>query len=617
MHIVSSSVQVVGSDQKVTYEVTFLGNPGDLPVERMVFLEMTSGSGVTENERKTLNVRIIQAGRLQVGTITLQPSTAWVAASDTQSTFYATYSFSGLAYQIQNPSGYRCTVTTMGSRSLDNGDQVYQYRVTFPTNSSTDTPISRSVDCRMTTGSITAIETYIVAQDYQGGGGSKQILVNPTSKWIEHDQITATTQVTYMGFSSAAQVSTPSCPSGWTATVGNVQESSGQVVINWIFTGTPNTGTGTKTNTFSIGASGATTKTFTIFQYGTGGGGGGGTENTSPVWKRNIISSSAASSRLRVTYNSQEIFNERVYAAPDSDHVEVDLNKICDPFVTYPNDFWYIQDTGYDNSLNTGPSFAGDYYPVPEFEASFDSGENYVSYVYNNRSYNRRSGIPLGNSSNLVLLTVSPAHWYSNEVTFSEKIGIGQLVVFPVLNLTSSPVTVSLSTPRNTRQLTVPAKNLIVFRVQALACGDYTLTYNDRTFKKVVSSYNHRSGAVYFWNSLGGLDALPLYGPVIPSIEVTRNNYLQGIYNYTRSYLNGVVDRWRCNTGIVPDELSPMVREMIASPEVALQDSTNTGRAYVTRPITNSIEEKTFWNQGRKFATYQFDLESILTQERR
>lgn len=588
MRLASGSMTISGSDQIVNYEVTFTGNATNETIERRVFLAMYSGSEAVNG-----GPIIYQAGRQATGTITVRPQHAWVSAWDSQSVCQVTYSFAGINYQVMPPTGSTgVTVSPIGGGTVPGEGSYYTYRITFPTNPSTTTPITRSVTFRMVSESLAYVQNAYVYQDYQGGGGNKQILVNPTSKWLNANETTATTQVTYMGFSSAAQVGTPSCPSGWTATVGNVQESSGQVTINWIFSGPANTSSNTKTSSFSIGASGATSKTFTVFQYGTGGGGGSETTHEIPVWTNHYISSSLASDTLVVMSGSKVIFNDKVYASPEGE-LKVDLNRIYEPFVVSDPVPVIIGDNGKGTMVSQS-------HAIPEFTANLqNTGVGHLDYILKDWSY----GLNFLDRYRDII-----SSWGNLPCV------VGQYFVATMLN--ASPVDHAITIIQNGQgsQPSVVKRTYQDYCWKISTCDSQMITYSG-AFKAGCASSNAK-WVVYFRNKRNGLEWLVLEGTVVPMVEVTRNNYLQGVVRYTKTYLNKVVDKWKCNTGTMSDEWSYLVSEMIQSPNVALHDIKN-DVIYAVKPVTTSVEKKTFWNQGRQFATYQFDLESILTQARR
>ena len=120
---------------------------------------------------------------------------------------------------------------------------------------------------------------------------------------------------------------------------------------------------------------------------------------------------------------------------------------------------------------------------------------------------------------------------------------------------------------------------------------------------------------IYYYNKYAGWDSFVVKGPVVPSVTVVRDTYTNP-RRRSRIYQSNVVTNYKINTGILTDKESPVVSEIVASPEVVLHDLENKNLISV-KVITDSVERKTFRNQGRQFATYQFDLESEITQVRR
>lgn len=582
-----------GNNKIYNYEAFFTANTGYEAITRFVWLQMHSGS-----EYKYGTVRIVQAGRQGTGQMTLRPEYARVASFSTESVFQVTASRNGINYgSLQLTGSSNVVVETVGGGYQESDDTYYYtYKVKYPQNNSS-TPVTRSVTVKMEAASNNfVLKNYYVYQDPDTGGGTGTgISISPTSTTIIAAGTYASCVAYYYGVSDFSQISTPTTStSGWAASVGQVQQSNGLTVVTWNFNGTANTGTGNRTINFTIGATGLSSKTFRILQLGTGGGGVTTVENVIPVWKRNIISGSVSGATLTVTSGSTTIFQDRIYPEPGSSKPQVDLNKICDPYVKFYNP-WIP--SGTDHETITDLVF-GDTSNIPVFSALFESGERYTSYVLVDRSYEQ----------------VDLTGVLSELGTTPIKAALGQYAPLSLLNTGSNSVTYNFSWGGN---ISVRAKAYSHQFTKLQNCGRYIVyVSNPDVPSRVWDVSSNSNWVVYFPNKHGGWESLVLEGTVVPSVNVTRNNYLQGVYSYTRSYLNGVVDSWECNTGIVSDSESFLVSEMISAPDVILHDIKHQ-RFYYLRPNTNSIQKKTFWNQGRKFATYEFELESVLTQTRR
>lgn len=603
----TTNIQMVSSeyddlDLICTYLVEFPANPTYEVITRRAFFNLVDGQG-----NEIVNggsAYIYQQGKpdTSVG-ITVRPPDAYVGSAETSCVFYVTYNMGELHWDIQEPI---CTtgvgVTEIGSEQTGTNIIVKTYRATFPVNTTNQT-VHRRVDVLMTRGSQTSIKSFNIYQDPDTGGGTGTgISVSPGSVSIPATTTRASCTVYYYGISSLSQITTPyTLTDGWVASIGTVRESAGYVEVTWNFTGPENTSNYQRTIAFTIGATGLTSTSFVIYQRAASGGGGDpGPGDVIPIWKRNIISSSLSGATLTVNSGSTVIFQDKIYAEPGSIIPEVDLNRICESFVQ--------QDGLIDPGENgEGDSWVhGSSYPIPVFSASFDSGEDYASYILKDWSYqdNTKSGL---------LSDVPSAD--TIKVRFRGNWGRPGYLVATLLNTGSSQVSYDLITPLGSLHIVVNPKSYYDLTYQTNYCGKYYLTGSGqilRTWETVEDS----NWMVYFRNKYNGLESLLLKGTVVPSIDVTRNNYLQGVYRYTRSYLNGEVSKWKCNTGIIPDSQSYLVSEMIGATEVVLHDVPN-GKKYITRANTNTVEKKTFWNQGRKFATYEFELESILTKLRR
>lgn len=120
---------------------------------------------------------------------------------------------------------------------------------------------------------------------------------------------------------------------------------------------------------------------------------------------------------------------------------------------------------------------------------------------------------------------------------------------------------------------------------------------------------------IYYYNTLGGYDYLVVEGPVVPSTQNVSNYYLT--YSRKRKvYQTDQTKKFTVQMGTMPDESSVFVEEMVTSPRVYLHDIAK-DEIIPVRPTTGTVEKKTFWNQGRKFANYQIELEDLTAYLRR
>lgn len=600
MHVTSGSAVTSGNDKIVEYEVTFPGNALDEPVERRVFFQLEKSG---EDPIPASGI-ITQLGKVTPGNISVRPPEAYVASWDSQSVFYGTYTFNNIDYTIKPLTGSTgVSVETLGG-SIEDGVGNYTYRASFPTNSAS-TPVTRSVTLRMESGSWVAIKSYFIYQDAAAAPTAKSISINPSYRNLGSNEVSTTCTATYLGFSSLDEIGTPSTSAtGWYASVGSVQQSSGQITINWIFTGPANTNSTQKVISFYINAPGVSSKTFTIYQAGAGGGGGVVTASVYPVWQDHHINSSLGEDTLVVNSGSTVIFQDKVFARP-GESIDVNLTKIYEPYVS--TDPIVLDETNPGQGLTGLPK-----YKIPEFTASLQTGGQVHhdlvlrDWSYDNYWYSVGYGWLVENDM------VDPYLYY--------KLVPGQFLVVTAFNTTAATHSATFYRPGGqSTGFAVPPKTYTDFIWRVQDCGEYR-TGGEALFALNAKQWKVASRAkwvVYFRNRKNGLESLPIEGTVVPQVDVERNNYLQGVVNYTRTYLSKVIDKWTCRTGIVDDKTSEfLVNVMIQSPEVLLHDIKN-DKVYTTRPITTSIEKKTFWNQGRQFATYEFELENIQTKSRR
>lgn len=119
--------------------------------------------------------------------------------------------------------------------------------------------------------------------------------------------------------------------------------------------------------------------------------------------------------------------------------------------------------------------------------------------------------------------------------------------------------------------------------------------------------------AIYYLNPLGGWDQLLIEGKVVKTIKLENKSYKRNFDNNTnefenKHYLKNLTTSYKLTTGYLTDAQAKLMPNLIETTKAYLCDlDTNT---YIPVLINNnSVDIKTYRNQGRKLFTYTIDVQ--------
>ena len=457
--------------------------------------------------------------------------------------------------------------------SLGNNLYRYTYAATIGTN---ETLTNRVLEATFeaVSGSYSAEATGRIIQGYEQP--DPDIILNTTLASVPYDQTVYYVTADYYGISSIANIPALKSEEGtWTATMNNVTEEPNHVKVIWKLQGSVNETNQVVKATFIFRATGIETSNTFRLEQGAYQSGTVVDSGLIPAWKdTNTVIGTNDIYNMVLKSGNQVLFREKMFKAPNESNLIVNFNRLVESFLA-PREF---------PIGNTSR-------PLFSFTASFGN-QDYEYSVVDDWSYNDED------------FQVSLSRPYQKELA------LGQYLVYSLLN--ASTITV-YANGYKVFTTTPSANEYYDISRRVTECGTWqikqgsTLLYSWNT---VDAKY-----VIYYYNKYAGWDSFVVKGPVVPSVTVARDTYTNP-RGRSRVYQSNVVTNYKINTGILTDTESPVVSEIVASPEVVLHDLENKNLISV-KVITDSVERKTFRNQGRQFATYQFDLESEITQVRR
>lgn len=119
--------------------------------------------------------------------------------------------------------------------------------------------------------------------------------------------------------------------------------------------------------------------------------------------------------------------------------------------------------------------------------------------------------------------------------------------------------------------------------------------------------------AIYYLNPLGGWDQLLIEGKVVKTIKLENKSYKRNFDNNTnefenKHYLKNLTTSYKLTTGYLTDAQAKLMPNLIETTKAYLCDlDTNN---YIPVLINNnSVDIKTYRNQGRKLFTYTIDVQ--------
>lgn len=457
--------------------------------------------------------------------------------------------------------------------SLGNNLYRYTYAATIGTN---ETLTNRVLEATFeaVSGSYSAEATGRIIQGYEQP--DPDIILNTTLVSVPYNQTVYYVTADYYGISSVANIPQLRSEEGtWTATMNNVTEEPNHVKVIWKLQGSVNETNQVVKATFIFRATGIETSNVFRLEQGAYQSGTVVDSGLIPAWKdTNTVIGTNDIYNMVLKSGNQVLFREKMFKAPNESNLIVNFNRLVESFLA-PREF---------PIGNTSR-------PLFSFTASFGN-QDYEYSVVDDWSYNDED------------FQVSLSRPYQKELA------LGQYLVYSLLN--ASTITV-YANGYKVFTTTPSANEYYDISRRVTECGTWqikqgsTLLYSWNT---VDAKY-----VIYYYNKYAGWDSFVVKGPVVPSVTVARDTYTNP-RGRSRVYQSNVVTNYKINTGILTDLESPVVSEIVASPEVVLHDLENSNLISV-KVITDSVERKTFRNQGRQFATYQFDLESEITKVRR
>lgn len=188
---------------------------------------------------------------------------------------------------------------------------------------------------------------------------------------------------------------------------------------------------------------------------------------------------------------------------------------------------------------------------------------------------------------------------------------VRQDIFLSFLNLPGETNTVTISAGHRPLRLTFDTPG-IFHNKRAYHEGKVIVNAPDKrtvlTSKNTCAKY-----AIYYLNPLGGWDQLLIEGKVLKTIKLENKSYKRNFVNNTnefqnRHYLKNLTTSYKFTTGYLTDEQAKLMPNLIETTKAYLCElDTNT---YIPVLINNnSVDIKTYRNQGRKLFTYTIDVQ--------
>ena len=457
--------------------------------------------------------------------------------------------------------------------SLGNSLYRYTYAATIGTN---ETQTNRTLEATFeaVSGSYSAEATGRIIQGYEPV--DPDIVLNTTLASVPYNQTVYYVTADYYGISSIANIPSLRSEEGtWTATMNNVTEEPNHVKVIWKLQGSVNETNQVVKATFIFRATGIETSNVFRLEQGAYQSGTVVDSGLIPAWKdTNTVIGTNDIYNMVLKSGNQVLFREKMFKAPNENNLIVNFNRLVESFLA-PREF---------PIGNTSR-------PLFSFTASFGNQDYEYSVVDDWSYYDEDFRVNLSRP-------------------YQSELALGQYLVYSLLNASTIAV---YANGYKVFTTTPSANEYYDISRRVTECG----TWQVKQGSTLLQSWNvvDAKYVIYYYNKYAGWDSFVVKGPVVPSVAVARDTYTNP-RRRSRVYQSNVVTNYKINTGILTDKESPVVSEIVASPEVVLHDLENKNLISV-KVITDSVERKTFKNQGRQFATYQFDLESETTQVRR
>ena len=186
-----------------------------------------------------------------------------------------------------------------------------------------------------------------------------------------------------------------------------------------------------------------------------------------------------------------------------------------------------------------------------------------------------------------------------------------QDIFLSFLNLSGETNNITISTGGRLLRLTLDTPG-IFHNKRAYREGDVIVNAPDKrtvlTSKNTCAKY-----AIYYLNPLGGWDQLLIEGKVVKTIKLENKTFKRNFDNNTndfqnKHYLKNLTTSYKFTTGYLTDDQAKLMPNLIETTKAYLCElDTNT---YIPVLINNnSVDIKTYRNQGRKLFTYTIDVQ--------
>lgn len=186
-----------------------------------------------------------------------------------------------------------------------------------------------------------------------------------------------------------------------------------------------------------------------------------------------------------------------------------------------------------------------------------------------------------------------------------------QDIFLSFLNLSGETNNVTISAGHRPLRLTLDTPG-IFHNKRAYHEGDVIINAPDKrtvlTSKNTCAKY-----AIYYLNPLGGWDQLLIEGKVVKTTKLDNKTFKRNFDNNTnefqnKHYLKNLTTSYKFTTGYLTDEQAKLMPNLIETTKAYLCElDTNT---YIPVLINNnSVDIKTYRNQGRKLFTYTIDVQ--------
>ena len=184
-----------------------------------------------------------------------------------------------------------------------------------------------------------------------------------------------------------------------------------------------------------------------------------------------------------------------------------------------------------------------------------------------------------------------------------------QDIFLSFLNLSGETNNITISAGGRLLRLTLDTPG-IFHNKRAYHEGDVIINAPDKittlTSKNTCAKY-----AIYYLNPLGGWDQLLIEGKVVKTTKLENKTFKRNFDNNTnefqsKHYLKNLTTAYKFTTGYLTDEQAKLMPNLIETTKAYLCElDTNT---YIPVLINNnSVDIKTYRNQGRKLFTYTID----------